>query len=73
VESPVNGCTQAFHRNVRTWLETRDKIVDTASYLGPGGARFVPNLGRLALFFVEAGVDGAVELVFLQLAFDVRA
>jgi hypothetical protein len=36
---------------------------------GPG----VPNPGRLALFFVAAGVDGAVELVFLQLAFDVSS
>ena len=44
----------------------------------PAGATYavardgVLDVGRLALFFGDAGVDGAVELVFLQLTLDIR-
>ena len=30
------------------------------------------DVGRLALFFGDARVDGAVELIFLQLSLDIR-
>jgi hypothetical protein len=66
VERPVNGCTQAFHRNAETPLYDRRKIVDM---IGPGGVSIAaPSpcwMWQLALFFGCARVDRAVELVFL--------
>src|SRR6266478_4461379 len=70
VERPVNGCTQPFHRTAWTPLEDRGKIVDTK---GPSRSRAtLSGSVRLALLFGAAGVDRAVEVVFLKLAFDVR-
>jgi hypothetical protein len=34
VESPVNGCTQAVHRNAGTPLYNRGKIVDMIAPVG---------------------------------------
>jgi hypothetical protein len=34
VERPVNGCTQAFHRNAWTPLYDRGKIVDMIAPVG---------------------------------------
>src|SRR5712691_3183406 len=72
VERPVNGCTQAFHRTAWTPLENRGKIVDTNRSSRSRATHSLDLLG-LALFFVDAGVDRAVEVVFLKLAFDVGA
>src|SRR2546430_17083102 len=71
VERPVNGCTQPFHRTAWTPLEERGRIVDTkGSYgLAPAPAGSV----RLGLLLCAAGVDPAVEGLFLKLAFDLRA
>ena len=71
----MNGCTQAFHRNAWTPLENRGKSVDMTGAIARscnGGGTCSPQRGRLALFFGAAGVDCAVEVVFLQLAFDIR-
>src|SRR6476469_4092573 len=90
VERPVNRCTQVLHRNARTPLHDRGKIVDMIAPVGvlissrdacsTCPQRSTPTMwrccgggdvGRLALLFGDARVDGAVELVLLQLALDV--
>lgn len=78
VESPVNRYTQVAHRNAWTPLQNRGKIVDMVGPISvliaaAAAIRVVPNVGRLGLLFGNAGVDGAVELVFLELALDVSA
>jgi hypothetical protein len=50
------------------------KIVDTSRPPFQGSASPLPvGSGGLALLFGDAGVDRAVEIVVLQLAFDIRA
>jgi len=71
VERPVNGCTQPFHRTAWTPLEDRGRIVDTKGSYGLAPA--LAGSVRLVLLLGAAGVDRAVEVVFLKLAFDVRA
>jgi hypothetical protein len=70
VESPVNRCTQVVHRNRSTPLHNRGKIVDMIApvRVSIAGAALASRqqcgvFWGLALF--DAGVDGAVELVFL--------
>ena len=59
----MNRYTQVFHRNARTPLHNRGKIVDM---IAPAGVLIAAaTRGALALFFGNARVDGAVELVFL--------
>ncbi len=69
VERPVNGCTQPFHRTAWTPLENRGRSVDTKGSYGLAPA--LAGSVRLVLLLGAAGVDRAVEVVFLKLAFDV--
>ena len=59
----MNRYAQVFHRNARTPLNNRGKIVDM---IAPAGVLIAAaTRGALRLFFGNARVDGAVELVFL--------